>query len=56
MNAEINKEIIDKIKNSSQTTEVKEFLYEILEFEYDHIDESNPRFKETYKNAIKKYK
>lgn len=56
MKAEINQEILNKIEGSAASKNVKELIYELLEFEYEHIDESNPRFKDTYVKAIKKWK
>lgn len=56
MNEEINPEILEKIKNSSQPENVKQFLYEVLDIEYDKSDESQPRVKKEYNELIAKYK
>ena len=55
MNSEINPNILEKIDKIEENN-VKEFLYEILEIEYDKIDETNPKLKEDYVKLIKKYK
>lgn len=54
--SDINPAIINKIKNSDETESMKNFLYEILELEYDHIDESKPRLKNDYIGLINTYK
>ena len=54
--SDINPAIINKIKNSDETESMKNFLYEILELEYDHIDESKPRLKNDYIRLIITYK
>ncbi|MGI6448190.1 MAG: hypothetical protein ACOX01_06210 [Methanobrevibacter boviskoreani] len=54
--SDINPAIINKIKNSDETESMKNFLYEILELEYDHIDESKPRLKNDYIRLINTYK
>ena len=54
--SEINPEIIEKINNSSVSENVKECLKELIEFEYDNIDEYSLRFKDTYLNTIDKWK
>ncbi|MCI6775405.1 hypothetical protein [Methanobrevibacter boviskoreani] len=54
--SDINPAIINKIKNSDETESMKNFLYEILELEYDHIDESKPRLKNDYIKLINTYK
>ena len=56
MNEDINPEILEKIKNSSQPNNVKEFLYEVLDLEYDKSDEAQPRVKSEYTKLITKYK
>lgn len=55
MKSEINPKIKEKIAKSSQPENVKEFLYEILELEYNHIDD-NVSLKSEYHKAIQKYK
>lgn len=54
--SEINPDIIEKINNSSVSENVKECLKELIEFEYDNIDEYSLRFKDTYLNTIEKWK
>ena len=54
--SEINPDIIEKINNSLASENVKECLKELIEFEYDNIDEYGLRFKETYLNTIEKWK
>ena len=56
MKSDINPEILDKIKKNSSSTNVKEFLFEVLEFEYNHINESQPRFKDNYVKYVEKWK
>lgn len=54
--SEINPNIIKKINDSSVSENVKECLKELIEFEYDNIDEFSLRFKDTYLNTIEKWK
>lgn len=54
--SEINPDIIEKINASSVSDNVKECLKELIEFEYDNIDEYSLRFKDTYLNTIEKWK
>lgn len=54
MKSEINPDILDKVKK--QPNNIKEFLFEVLELEYDKIDEKNPKLKDDYIKLIKKYK
>lgn len=54
--SEINPEIIKKINDSSASENVKECLKEIIEFEYDNIDEYGLRFKDKYLKTIEKWK
>lgn len=56
MKAELNPDILNKIEQSSVSKNIKDFLLEVLEFEYDHIDEAQPRFKDAYTKSIEKYK
>ena len=56
MKSEINPDILEKIKNSSQSESMKKFLFKILELEYDKLDESNPKLKDDYVKLIDKYK
>ena len=56
MNEDINPEILKKIKESSQPENIKQFLYEILDLEYEHSDEKNPKLKNPYHEYIKHYK
>lgn len=54
MNAEINPNILKKV--DEQPENIKNFLYEILELEYDKLDEKNPSLKDEYMRLIKYYK
>lgn len=54
--SEINPDIIEKINNSLVSENVKECLKELIEFEYDNIDEYGLRFKDKYLNTIEKWK
>lgn len=54
--AEINPDIINKINNSSAQENVKECLKEIIEFEYESIDQYGFKFKDKYLNSIEKWK
>lgn len=56
MESDINPNIIKKIKNSSESENLKNFLYEILELEYNHIDETKPQLKNVYFKLIDNYK
>lgn len=56
MESDINPNIVKKIKNSSESENLKNFLYEILELEYDHIDETKPQLKKDYFKLINNYK
>ena len=54
--SEINPEIIDKINNSQVPENVKECMKELIEFEYDTVDQYGIKFKDTYLKAIDKWK
>ncbi|MBQ7928120.1 MAG: hypothetical protein IJ287_05190 [Methanobrevibacter sp.] len=54
--SDINPDIIDKINNSSASENVKECLKELIEFEYDKIDNYGIKFKDTYLDTIEKWK
>lgn len=54
--AEINPDIIKKINNSSAPENVKECMKEIIEFEYETIDQYGLKFKDTYLKSIEKWK
>ena len=56
MKSTINPEIKTKIKESSIQNNVKELLYELIDFEYEHIDEPNIKFKDFYKKSIDNWK
>lgn len=56
MKSDINPNIIEKIRESSQPENVKEFLYDILELEYEKIDEANAKLKDDYIKLINQYK
>lgn len=55
MKSEINPNILKKIDEIDEKN-VREFLYEILEIEYEKIDETNPKLKDDYVKLIKRYK
>lgn len=52
---EINKEIIEKIKESEMDDNVKDFINEALKLEYSVIDEKKPVLKSKYLKLIDKY-
>ncbi len=54
--SEINPDIIEKINNSLVSENVKECLKELIEFEYDNIDQYGLRFSEKYASTIEKWK
>ena len=54
--SDINPDIIEKINNSLESENVKECLKELIEFEYENIDEYGLRFKDTYLKTIDKWK
>ena len=54
MNAEINPNILKKV--DKQPENIRDFLYEILDLEYDRLDEKNPQLKDDYIKLIKMYK
>ena len=56
MKSDINPNILEKIDRSSQPENMKQFLHEILELEYEKLDESNPKLKGAYVKLIKEYK
>ena len=52
---EINKEIIDKLKDSKMDSNVRDFIYEALKLEYSVIDEKRPVLKSKYLKLIDDY-
>lgn len=54
--ADINPDIIKKINNSSAPENVKECMKELIEFEYENIDDYAVRFKDTYLDSIENWK
>lgn len=54
MNAEINPNILKKV--DEQPENIRDFLYEILELEYDKLDQKNPVLKDEYIELIRIYK
>ena len=54
--SEINPEIIDKINNSRVSENVKECMKELIEFEYENVDQYGLKFKDFYLNSIEKWK
>ena len=55
-NSEINPNILEKVRESSAPENVKEFLFDILELEYEKLDENNARLKDAYIKRINEYK
>ena len=53
---EINKEILDKIDESNESENVKNFIIKALEWEYEKIDEQKPRSTKKYDNLVKRYR
>lgn len=54
--SDINPEILAKIEKSDQLENVKKFLNEALQLEYDYMDYSKPRLKKKYSDMVRKYK
>jgi len=54
MNNNINDKIIEKINEISDKN-IKDFIIEALEIEYEFRDYDKPRNKEKYNNLIEKY-
>ena len=54
MNAEINPNILKKV--DEQPENIRDFLYEILELEFDKLDQKNPVLKDEYIELIRIYK
>lgn len=52
--AEVNKRILEKIKDLKIDENVKTFLTEIIYWEMNHSHEKMPRFKEDYLKKIEK--
>lgn len=52
---EINKEIIDKLKESENDENIKNFINEALKLEYSVIDEKRPVLKTKYLKLIDNY-
>lgn len=55
-NKDINPDILEKIENCSQEDNVKNFIFELLDLEYDKRDESKPIMKKKYRKLIDQYK
>lgn len=55
-NSEINPNILEKVRESDAPENVKEFLFDILEIEYEKLDENNARLKDAYIKRINEYK
>lgn len=55
-NSEINPNILEKVRESDAPENVKEFLFDILELEYEKLDENNARLKDAYIKRINEYK
>lgn len=56
MRSDINPKIIEKIRESDKPDKFKDFLYEVLELEYEKIDETNAKFKTDYIKLVNQYK
>lgn len=54
--SEINPDIIKKINDSSVPENVKECMKELIEFEYENVDQFGLKFKDTYLKSIEKWK
>ena len=54
--SDINQEILNKVNSSNQSENVKSFIREALEFEYNNITQNKPRFSEEYKRLVQHYK
>ena len=52
---EINKEIIEKLKDSGIDENIKGFIYEALKLEYSVIDDKKPVLKNKYLKLIDDY-
>lgn len=51
----INKKITEKIAKGEFREEIKDFLREILIFEFEHFEEARPRYTDSYGELIDKY-
>ena len=51
----INKKIINKIKESDFSEEIKQFLEKILLLEFQHSEEYGWKYSKEYEKYIKKY-
>jgi|GEM_PF-6365406 len=54
--SDINPEIIDKINKRVISENIKECMKELIDFEYQNIDEYSLRFKDKYLKTIEKWK
>lgn len=54
--SDINKEILEKIQESEKGENIKKFIIDALQFEYDNDSKSNPQFRETYRKLINENK
>jgi len=55
MAANVNKKIMDKIRESGFSKEIEDFLRAILIFELGHFEEARPRYTDKYEGLINKY-
>lgn len=54
--SEINPDIISKINNGTIPENVQECMKELIEFEYENVDQYGVKFKDFYLNSIEKWK
>ena len=55
MSDDINRKLIEKIRESEFDDVVKEFLIKILIFELEQFEEARPRYSDRYDREIKNY-
>lgn len=53
--AEINPNILNKV-GEIKSEKIKEFLFEVLDLEYDKLEEARPNLKKDYLQLIDNYK
>lgn len=54
--SEINPDIIEKINNCSASENVKECIKELIDFEYENLDQYHLKYKDKYLKSIEKWK
>lgn len=50
--SDINIQILDKIDSCDESDEIKKFIKDALEFEYEHVDERKVDFRKDYEKLI----